>query len=117
MIGVDDTQPNRLQFFPRMPYGWKEMAVEKYPVVFERAGKMGIAHLNYKLSRAGEKMNWEIFSDTELGSVAMRLGPFENQPDASSALINGKCPEKTSIEHSGDSWWMRFTMVVASPVK
>ena len=30
VMGVDDTQPDRLQFFPRMPYGWKEMDVEKY---------------------------------------------------------------------------------------
>src|SRR5208282_4681958 len=53
-IGVDDTQPNRLRFFPRMPYGWSEMAVKKYPVVFGRSGKMKTAFLRYKLERSAE---------------------------------------------------------------
>ncbi|MGH7950483.1 MAG: hypothetical protein ACREFE_00980 [Limisphaerales bacterium] len=115
VIGVDDTEPNRLQFFPRMPFGWKEMAVKKYPVLFEQSGKMETAHLNYKLSRSGDKMKLEISSDKKLGEVAMRLGPFEKKPEASSVRINGKIPAQTSIERSGDSWWMRFIMSI-SPI-
>ncbi len=41
VIGVDDTVPGHLQFYPRMPYGWSEMAVEKYPVLFESSGENG----------------------------------------------------------------------------
>jgi hypothetical protein len=109
VMGVDDTQPGRLQFFPRMPYGWAEMAVEKYPVVFERAGKMRVAHLRYRLERSGRKMHLTISSDEGLGLVAMRLGPFEKQPVASSVRVNGKIPAQASIERSGDSWWVKFT--------
>ncbi len=35
VMGVDDTHLERLQFFPRMSYDWNEVAVSKYPVVFE----------------------------------------------------------------------------------
>ncbi|MGH7950482.1 MAG: hypothetical protein ACREFE_00975 [Limisphaerales bacterium] len=112
VIGVDDTQPGRLQFFPRMPFGWKEMAVEKYPVVFEQSGKMEIAKLNYKLERFGDKMILEISSDKELGEVAMRLGPFEKRPEEASIRVNGKILAQTSIKRSGDSWWIRFPMAV-----
>lgn len=114
VIGVDDTRPNRLQFFPRMPYGWNEIAVEKYPVLFEQSGKMETTLLRYKLKRSGDGMKLKISSDKELGPVAIRLGPFEKQPDASNIRVNGKCPTETSIEHSGDSWWVRFTIPVGS---
>jgi hypothetical protein len=109
VIGVDDTRPDRLQFFPRMPYGWKKIAVEKYPVLFARAGKFETALLRYSLVRSGEEMKLEIASDKELGPVAMRLGPFEKQPGTSSIKVNGQRPENT-VEHSGDSWWVRFTL-------
>jgi hypothetical protein len=111
MIGVDDTQPNRLQFLPRMPYGWNEMAVEKYPVLFERSGKAEMTHLRYKLERSAAGMKLEIAADQNLGPVLMRLGPFEKQPGASSIRVNGKIQE-ASVEHSGDSWWVRFSIPV-----
>lgn len=113
VMGIDDTQPGRLQFFPRMPYGWKEIAVEKYPVVFERAGKMATAHVHYRLERSGEKMNLTIGADEDLGPVAMRLGPFEKRPASSSVRVNGEIPAQASIERSGDSWWVRFTASIA----
>lgn len=112
VIGVDDTQPNHLQFFPRMPYGWTELGVEKYPVLFARAGKMGIAHLRYQLERSGDKMKLGISCDKELGAVAMRLGPFSKRPDAPDIRVNGQIPPGTTVEHSGDSWWVRFKTVV-----
>lgn len=109
VIGMDDTQPGRLRFFPRMPYDWNEIAVDKYPVLFERDGKMQTAFLRYKLVRSGSRMKLTIASSKELGPVAMRLGPFQKQPGTSSVLINGKRPN-ASVEQSGDSWWVRFTM-------
>lgn len=111
MIGVDDTQPSRLQFFPRMPYGWSDMAVEKYPVLIERSGKTESALLRYKLNRSGDAMKLAISSDKELGPVVMRLGPFEKKASVSTVLVNGTHPE-VSVEQSGDSWWARFTMPV-----
>jgi hypothetical protein len=113
MIGVDDAQPNLLQFFPRMPYGWSELAVEKYPVLFKRAGKMETAHLRYKLERSTNGMKLSITSDKDLGPVVMRLGPFEKPPDASNIRVNGKVQEG-SVEHSGDSWWVRFITPVGA---
>ncbi len=112
VIGVDDTHPNRLQFFPRMPFDWNEVAVDKYPVAFEKSGKMEVTQLHYTLDRIGKGMKLQIASDEELGPVAMRLGPFEQQPDKSDILVNGTSPAGISIEHSGDSWWARFTIVV-----
>ena len=114
VIGVDDTKPDRLQFYPRMPYGWNEIAVTDYPVLFESAGKMTTAHVSYKLKRAGKRMNLEIQADQELGPITARLGPFEKQPSVSNVRVNGKTPSDASIQHSGDSWWVRFTMPVGT---
>jgi hypothetical protein len=112
VIGVDDTQPDRLQFFPRMPCGWSEIAVQKYPVLFNQSGKLETALLGYELKRAGDRMELKISSNQELGPVATRLGPFAMRPNAESVRVNGKVPKATLVEHSGDSWWVRFTMPV-----
>lgn len=45
VMGVDDTQPDRLQVFPRMPYNWKEIAVKTYPIVFGSSGELDTAFL------------------------------------------------------------------------
>lgn len=115
VMGVDDTQPDRLQFFPRLPYDWKQIAVEKYPVVFQSKGRLQFAFLNYTLKRSGDAMDLRISADKSLGLVAVRLGPFAKQPTAASICINGKTPAGTSVEHRGDSWWIRFRMPVGPP--
>ena len=116
VVGLDDTQPNRLQFFPRMPYGWNKITVEKYPVLFEHSGKMEKAFIKYKLERKTDRMKLEITSDKELGAVTMRLGPFKKQPGASSVLVNGN-HQKITVEQSGDSWWVRFAISVGPNVE
>ncbi len=116
VIGVDDTQPNRLQFYPRMPYDWDEMAVTKYPVLFEDSGKMETAYLAYKLVRTAKGMKLKIAADQQLGPVVMRLGPFGKQSEASNISINGQSPDDVVVEHSGDSWWAKFTMSVGPAV-
>jgi hypothetical protein len=112
VMGVDDTQPGRLQFFPRMPYNWREIAVKKYPLVFESSGKFETAFLTYTLKRSGNAMDLRIFSDKDLGPVVMRLGPFAKQLEAPRVRVNGKRPTGTSVEQSGDSQWIRFAMPV-----
>ena len=112
VMGVDDTQPNRLQFYPRMPYDWDEIAVEKYPLVFEDSGNIKTAFLHYKLERKGRGMTLEIGADREIGPVAMRLGPFEKQLEVSKISVNGQIPREAVVEHSGDSWWVKFTIPV-----
>jgi hypothetical protein len=112
VIGVDDTQPQRLRIFPRMPYGWDEIAVEKYPVLFEREGKTATALVHYKLERTATRMNLNSSSDKALGAVTVRVGPFAHQPNASSVRFNRKLPAGASIQHSGDSWWVRFTTAI-----
>lgn len=112
IIGVDDTQPARLQLFPRMPYDWNEIAVKKYPLVFESSGKLENASLTYRLGRSSNGMDLSISSDKDLGQVAIRLGPFENRPETSSVRVNGRTPFGTAVEPSGDSWWVRFKMPV-----
>jgi hypothetical protein len=112
LVGVDDVEPQRLRIMPRLPYGWTEMAVDKYPALVARNGKNEAALLHYDLHRTGDRMSLEIFADRALGPVAMRLGPFEQQPQASDVLVNAKHPVKPQIEKSGDSWWMSFTAQV-----
>jgi len=117
VIGADDTHPDHLQLFPRMPYGWEEIAIEKYPIVFDASGKLKTAFLSYKLKRSGDQMDLKISSDKDLGPVVMRLGPFTKQPEASSVRVNGKSPAGTSVEHSGDSWWIRFAMPIGQVLR
>jgi hypothetical protein len=112
VIGMDDTQPDRLQLFPRMPYDWNEIAVEKYPVIFKHQGKVDTAFIHYKLERSAGRIKLKIGSNTDLGPVTIRLGPFEKQPTASSVRINEQAPVGISVEQSGDSWWVRFTTQV-----
>lgn len=112
LVGVDDVKPERLRIMPRLPYGWTEMAVDKYPALVERAGKNETAMLHYDLHRTGGRMSLEISADKPLGPVAMRLGPFAEQPQGSAVLVNGKHPAQPSIEKSGDSWWVSFTAPV-----
>ncbi len=108
IIGLDDTQPKRLQFYPRVPYGWEEIAVEKYPVLFENSGKSQTAQVHYKITRSGNNMRLEIGADKQLDPISMRLGPFAKQPKASNLRVNGQIPQAASIEHNGDSWWIKF---------
>ena len=112
VIGVDDTQPDRLQLFPRMPYDWKAITVEEYPFAFSSAGKLQIAFLNYRLQRSGDRMNLRISSDKSIGPVAMRLGPFAEQPQARSVRVNREVPAGVSVKRSGDSWWILFRISV-----
>jgi hypothetical protein len=58
------------------------------------------------------RMSLNISSDKELGPVAIRVGPFAHQPNVSSVRVNGRSPASASIQHSGDSWWVRFTTTV-----
>jgi len=53
-------------------------------------------------------MRLEIGADKQLDPIPMRLGPFAKQPKASSVRVNGRIPEGASIEHNGDSWWIKF---------
>lgn len=117
VIGVDDTQPDRVQFYPRMPCDWREMAVSDYPVLFEAGGKMKTSQLRYSLKRIGKGMKLEISAADDLGPVRMRLGPFEKKPTATDVVVNGETPANAMIKHSGDSWWVTFTMVLKEASK
>jgi hypothetical protein len=108
VIGVDDTRPERLQFYPRMPYDWNEITVTKYPVLIEKSGQPETTFLQYKLNRSDDGMKLEISADETIGPVAMRLGPFHQQPDVSKIRVNGEDAPGATAEHSGDSWWVRF---------
>ena len=122
VIGLDDTHPllrrayggqaRRLQFYPRMPYDWNEIAVEKYPIVFEDSGKVKTALLRYTLKRAGHGMKLKMSADQDLGIVGMRLGPFEKKPAASDVQVNGHALTDAVILQSGDSWWVKFAAAV-----
>jgi hypothetical protein len=109
LIGVDDNQPERLRIMPRLPYGWTEIAVSKFPALVEQNGKRQTAMLRYDLRRTGDRMSLDIAADRPLGPVSMRLGPFAKQPTAADVLVNGKHPSQSNIAQSGDSWWVSFT--------
>jgi hypothetical protein len=114
VIGVDDTRPDRLRFYPRMPYDWNEISVAKYPVLFGKSDEPQTAFLEYKLKRSDDGMKLEISADQAIGPVAMRLGPFKMQPDLSNVRLNGEPVSNASPEHSGDSWWVRFNANVGT---
>jgi hypothetical protein len=111
VIGVDDTHPGRLQFFPRMPYDWNKIAISDYPVLHKQSGKFETAHVHYKLERTKKGMNLNIGSDKQLDNVAFRVGPFKTQPDNNAIMVNGKFAEAVFAK-SGDSWWGSFTMSI-----
>ncbi len=112
VIGVDDNQPLHLQILPRMPYGWTEMSVNKYPALVERNGRTEIARIHYDLRRSGGEMRFTVSANRNLGMVDMRLGPYATAPSASDVLVNGSHPADPSITQSGDSWWISFTSSV-----
>jgi hypothetical protein len=112
VMGVDDTRPGRLQFFPRMPYDWSRIAVSKYPVVFMQEGKLKTALLQYSLKRTDAGMELRIAADRDLGRVAMRLGPFARAPKTTDVRVNGKVVAGAVVERGGDSWWVRFVTPV-----
>lgn len=112
VIGVDDTHPDRLQLFPRMPQDWSEIAISRYPVVFASAGKLETAQLEYRLRRSGDRMELRVAADKNLGPVAVRLGPFAKRPAAASVRVNGAVLPAANAEQSGDSWWLGFTVAV-----
>jgi hypothetical protein len=109
VIGVDDTQPDRLQFYPRMPYDWNEIAVTKFPVLVENSSETTTTFLQYKLKRVNGGMRLEISADKAIGPVAVRLGPMNKEPEISKIHVNGQEPPGAHAERSGDSWWVRFT--------
>jgi hypothetical protein len=75
---------------------------------------MEIADLRYDLHRAAGHMSMEISADRPLGSVEMRFGPFEKQPQAADVLVNGQHPTDAKVEQSGDSWWVSFVAPVGA---
>jgi hypothetical protein len=108
LIGVDDTKPQRLRIMPRLPYGWTEIAIDKYPALVEQQGRPETAFLHYHLRRTARGIDFEVSSDRKLGAVSFRLGPFAERPDGSVIRVNGKPPTEPSFEQSGDSWWVSF---------
>jgi hypothetical protein len=114
VIGVDDTRPERLQLLPRMPYGWSEISVERYPVLVEHEGKRETALVGYKLERSATRMTLEVSSNRQLGLVALRLGPFDHKPGTANVLINGRLPQNAAIQYSGDSWWIACKAVIGA---
>jgi hypothetical protein len=117
-LGVDDPAPQHLRIMPRMPYGWTELAVDKYPALFSHDGKIETALLNYRLTRsslhAGTQMSLDISADKAVGPVSIRLGPFKDAPAPTSILINGKHPDGAAVTHSGDSYWVSCTTALGS---
>lgn len=113
VIGVDDTQPKRLRFFPRMPYGWTEIEVSKFPVLFDHGGSMATALLQYKLERKPDGIELAASANEDLGEVAVRLGPFEHLRGIPKVHVNGKSVS-TVAEQSGDSKWVRLTAKVGT---
>ena len=106
VIGVDDTNSRRLRIFPRLPYGWSAAKIDAYPALVERGGRTETAHLNYSLRRNGNGMRLTVFSDKPLSTTEVRLGPLPKPANKLRFFLNGK-PIKSSVEHSGDSWWVR----------
>jgi hypothetical protein len=114
LVGVDDLDAQHLRIMPRIPYGWTEVAVDKYPTLFSRDGKVETALLNYRLVRSPKQMSMDISANKAVGPVSVRLGPFKDSPATTSILINGKHPDGASVSRSGDSYWVNCTTTLGS---
>lgn len=112
LLGVDDLDPQHLSIMPRMPYGWTEVAVDKYPTLYSHDGKVETALLNYRLVRSSGKMSLDISANKPVGPVTVRVGPFTDLPAPTSVLVNGKHLDGASVSHSGDSYWVSGTTAV-----
>ena len=67
-------------------------------------------------ARIKGELELTLSANQEVRKVQIRLGPFNMEPKPGSLLVNGKIVAVSNTEHSGDSWWIRFTAPVTQHV-
>jgi hypothetical protein len=106
VIGVDDNHPELTQLIPRLPDGWSEIQIKKYPLLTtEAAGIRVIRHVQYDLQRAGSQMTMQFHSDGPIAQMAIRLGPL---PSSTIHVEMNGHKETAHMVNSGDSFWVEI---------
>lgn len=114
VLGADDTHPAQPRLSPRMPWGWTDMKVARFPMLVQRGGHTERAMVGYTLRRQGAGMSLELSSDRTLSGLQIRLGPFAKAPSANHVRLDGGHWAGASVAKSGDAYWV--TVPVAGPV-
>ena len=109
VIGVDDNQPERTQLIPRIPDGWSEIHIKKYPLLtIVTNGKRVFRHVQYDLRRSRSQITMQFHSDGPVARMDIRLGPLAGP--AARVEIDGQ--EKTAkTVSSGDSFWVMLPVM------
>lgn len=104
VVGIDDTNPNMIGIYPRMPLGWKKINAVMPVLVTNGAKRMNI---KMELQREGKKMLMQLRPTDSLGKVSFRVGPFAKKP--AGKVSSGSQAIPAGVKFSGDSWWVSFT--------
>jgi hypothetical protein len=104
VLGIDDTDPARTLFMPRLPNGWSEADAEGYPVMTQADGKLVQRKIAFHLRRERTGDRLEITADGPLAAARVRLGPYAASVRRVRAVVNGAARIVPTFR-SGDSAW------------
>lgn len=109
VIGIDDSSPECLRICPRLPNGWNEIQIGRYPALTDTNGHHATTQLGYRLKRTAEGLEMNLTSDRKLGAMDVRLGPLSAMAKRAAVSVNGR-KVSSVIQKSGDSSWVRFAI-------
>jgi len=104
VLGIDDTQPARTLFMPRLPRGWSEVRAQGYPVMTLDGARAVQRSVSFRLQREGNRDRLAISADGPLASVRVRLGPYPSGTRRVGVSVNGRRRTAPAFR-SGDSAW------------
>ncbi len=108
--GIDDTRPQDLKIMPRVPDLLTGIEINRFPVLIPEGDGLTDAFVDYIFERPGHII---LNASRVLPRLSLRLGPYESEEAARSALKNGVFPSgsKSRVEasgrfHQGPAWWV-----------
>ena len=104
MLGIDDSDPARTRFLPRLPLGWRGMEVQGYPVVTLAGGRVVSRLVSCSWRRERGRDSMSISSSGRLAGLAVRLGPYPRSTRRIEAWVNGR-RQMLAAQPRGDAAW------------
>lgn len=107
ILGIDDYDEHLLKLMPRLPLGWNQVNISKWPVRVLSSGKSQMALLSLTVERNGhsKRCNVKLSFDMPIDNVALRLGPFPIDSRTVTVKVNRSLRSST-LFRSGDSKWI-----------
>ncbi|HOX39192.1 MAG TPA: hypothetical protein PL033_14500 [Candidatus Brocadiia bacterium] len=106
LMGIDDAQPERALFIPRLPDGIESIQVDGHPVTTKsQDGSVIIARITFSYQKSESGAVFSMKSSSPLASAKVRMGPFKESGDVKMLTVDGKTRDFRA-ERSGDSWWV-----------